>query len=104
MASKKKKLPRQHWRPNWLLSLLYGIWRAAFAVAKIAIGAAATVLLIGVICGFVFVDTLGDFLQDDVLPMADMDMEGYDHEEIGILLNSDLKVRGGPVGSQLAGD
>ena len=81
MASKKKKLPRQKWRPNWLLSLLYGIWRAAFAVAKIAIGAAATVLLIGVICGFVFVGTLGDFLQDDILPMADMDMEGYDYEQ-----------------------
>lgn len=81
MASKKKKLPRQHWRPNWFLSLLYGVWRAAFAIFKIAIGAAATVLLIGVICGFVFVDTLGDFLQDDILPMADMDMEGYDYEQ-----------------------
>jgi len=81
MASKKKKLPRQNWKPNWLLSLLYGAWRAAFAAVKIAIGAAATVLLIGVICGFVFVGTLGDFLQDDILPMADMDMEGYDYEQ-----------------------
>ena len=29
------------------------------------------------VCGVVFVGTLGDYLQDDVLPMADIDIENY---------------------------
>ena len=40
------------------------------AAVKIAISAAATVLLIGIVCAFVFVGILGNYLQDDVLPEA----------------------------------
>jgi len=79
MAEQKKKRvkkPRQEWKPNWFLRLVYRAWLLVFTAAKVAIGAAATVLLIGVVCGFVFVGVLGDFLQDDVLPNAVMDMEG----------------------------
>lgn len=78
---KKKKAPRQDWKAHWLPNVLYKLWLILFAAVKIAAGAAATVLLIGVICGFVFISTLGDYLQEDILPAANIDMEGYDHEQ-----------------------
>ncbi len=78
---KKQKLPKQEWKPNFLLQVLYRAWRVVFAGAKIAAGAAATVLIILVICGFVFAGTLGDYLQEEILPQSDMDMEGYEGEQ-----------------------
>ena len=78
---KAPKVPRQEWKPNFLLQILYRAWRVAFAAFKIAAGAAATVLLIVVICGFVFAGTLGDYLQDDILPQSDMDMEGFEMDK-----------------------
>ncbi len=48
---------------------------------KIVGGALLTVLLILIVCGFVFAGTLGDYLQEDILPAADMDIEGYDYEQ-----------------------
>ena len=71
----KKGRPRQKWNPHWSLKLIYGLWSAVLAVLKIAIGAAATVLLICVVCGFVFVGILGNYLQEDVLPQAYYNME-----------------------------
>ena len=88
---KRVKKPRQEWKPNWVLRVLYRAWLFAFTAAKVAIGAAATVLLIGVVCGFVFVGVLGDFLQDDVLPNAVMDMEGYDYDQTSYLYHVDSK-------------
>ena len=57
----KKGRPRQKWNPHWSLKLLYGLWATAMALVKIALGALATVLLICVVCGFVFVGILGTF-------------------------------------------
>ncbi len=94
--NRKKGLPRQQWKPHFLLRVLYQIWMAAFSAFKIALGAAATVLLIGVVCGFVFVGILGDYLQDDILPMADMDMEDFDHTQNSYIYyvdnNGDIQV------------
>ena len=59
---KRKAIPRQDWKPHWALRILYRIWMVLFSVFKIALGAAATVLLIGVVCGFVFVGIVGDYL------------------------------------------
>ena len=42
----------------------------ALAAVKVAITAVATVLMIGIVCGFVFIGILGNYLQDDVLPEA----------------------------------
>ena len=85
--NKKKKLlaPRQNWNAPWWLKVLYGIWQVLFTLFKVALGAAATVALIVVICVFVFVGLLGDYLQDDILPQSNMDMEGYDHKESSTL-------------------
>ena len=78
--TKKQKPARQDWKPNFLLRVLYAAWRVAFGAFKIAAGAAGTVLMALVICAFVFAGVLGDYLQDDILPMADIDIEEYDME------------------------
>ena len=78
---KKQKPQRQEWKPNILLRLAYAAWRVAFGAFKIAVGAAGTVALIGIICAFVFVGVLGDYLQDDILPMANIDIAGYELEQ-----------------------
>ena len=80
---KKKKLKpiRQDWNPHWTLRLLYRIWMILFSAFKVAVGAAVTVLLIGVVCAFVFVGILGDYLQEDILPMANMEIEDVELDE-----------------------
>ena len=77
----KRKQPRQDWKPNFVLRILIGIWRVAFAAVKIAAGAAGTLAIIGAVCAFVFAGVLGDYLQDDILPMADLDIAGYELEQ-----------------------
>ena len=82
---RRTKKPRQNWNPHWIIKILYGIWIALFSAVKIAIGAAVTVLLIVLVCGFVFVGILGDYLEEDVLPesadyefnIADMEQTSY---------------------------
>ena len=71
----KRGRPRQQWNPHWSLKILYGLWATVLAALKIALGAVATVLLICVVCGFVFVGILGNYLQDDILPQAYYNME-----------------------------
>ena len=78
---KKRKAERQDWKPNFLLRIIFAAWRVAYGAFKIALGAAGTVLMIGVICAFVFAGVLGDYLQDDILPMADIDIDNYDLEQ-----------------------
>ena len=73
--ARKRNKPRQAWNPHWILKLLYGAWSACLAVLKIAIGAAATVLLIGIVCAFVFIGILGTYLQDDILPEANYSLD-----------------------------
>jgi len=89
--NKKQKKVHQDWRPNIIIQLAYGAWRVAFGGFKIAVGAICTVLLIGVVCAFVFAGVLGDYLQDDILPMADVDIENYDLEQNSYLYYVDSK-------------
>ena len=60
---RRAKKPRQQWNPHWILKVLYTALSVAFSAVKIALGAAATVVLIVLVCGVVFVGTLGDYLQ-----------------------------------------
>lgn len=77
---------RQEWNPHWLLKLAYAAVSAALSLLKIAVGAAATVLLIVLICGTVFVGTLGDYLQEDILTDAsDWSLEDYDLERTSFI-------------------
>ena len=83
MAKKerRRKPERQDWRPNFLLRVLYRVWRIALSAIKIAGAAVATVLLIGVVCGFVFISMLGQYLQDDIIPLAQINLDNYDMEK-----------------------
>ena len=83
---RKNKKPRQEWDPHWLLKLLYMAGSVALSVLKIAIGAAATVVLIVLICGTVFIGTLGDYLQEDILMEAgDWSLDDYVSEETSFM-------------------
>ena len=83
MAEKNKKIKpeRQDWKPHWSLDVLYKIWRVIFTTAKIALGAAATVLLIVVVCGIVLMGVLGNYLEEEILPSASLVLENYDMDE-----------------------
>ena len=91
MAEEKKprrrsRKPRQEWDPHWLIKLCYTALSVAMSLVKIAVGAAATVLLIVLICGTVFVGILGNYLQDDILTeAADWSLEDYDLERTSFI-------------------
>ena len=83
---RRTKKPRQEWNPHWLLKLLYVLASTALSTLKIAICAAATVLMIVLVCGVVFVGTLGDYLQEDILPeAADWSLDDYVLEETSFM-------------------
>lgn len=82
---RKKKAPRQSWKPHWLPDTLYKVWLAVFAMIKIAMGALATVFLIVVVCGFVFIGILGEYLQEDILPDSEMVKENYEMDETSFI-------------------
>ena len=82
---RKKKDPRQSWKPHWVPDTVYKIWLAIFAMMKIAVGALATVLLIVVVCGFVFVGILGEYLETDILPDSEMVKENYEMDETSFI-------------------
>ncbi len=83
----RNKQPQTHqqWEPHWSLSMLLKIWKVIFTAAKIALGAAATLLLICIVCVFVFVNILGDYLEEDILPSAGLVLENYDMEQTSYL-------------------
>ena len=73
----RKKDSRQGWDPHELFNILRKIWSALFGVFKIVAGAAATVAIICVICTVVFVGILGDYLENDIIPQAGMDLSSF---------------------------
>lgn len=90
MAEEKKqrrrRKPRQEWDPHWLIKILYGAFSLALSALKVGVMAAATVLLIVLICGSVFVGTLGDYLQNDILAeAADWSLDDYVLEETSFI-------------------
>ena len=72
---RKIRVFRQSWKPGAWLLLLKGLWTTAYSVFKIALGALATVILIAGVCLVVFVGTLGDYLENDILPNADAELD-----------------------------
>lgn len=80
--NRRRKKVRQEWNPHWTLKLVYTACSTVFSAAKIAIGAAATVLLICLISGIVFVGALAEYLQNDILKEAqNWSYEDYDIEK-----------------------
>ncbi len=81
---KKKKAPRQDWKPHWSLRILKGLWSVAFSAVKIALGAAATVAIIVGICLVVLAGSVGDYLDEEILA----NVETEDNENRDMNLNS----------------
>ena len=96
MDEEKKELPRQNWHPHWSVSSLSRAWGIIFSALKIIGGAFITVLLIGIVCGFVFVGILGDYLHKDILPMAGMEIEDVEMDKNSTMYyvdeNGDIQV------------
>ena len=87
---RRRKKQRQEWNPHWLLKLAYTVFSVALSALKIAVGAAVTVVLIVLICGVVFVGTLGDYLQEDILTEAgNWSMDDYGLEETSFIYYTD---------------
>ncbi len=61
---------------RWV-QLLGKIWAAVFAVIKVVLGAATTVVLVGVVCCFVLLGVLAGYLEKDILPNASLVLEDY---------------------------
>lgn len=79
---RSEKKVRQNWNPHWLIKLLFTLVSVCISAIKIAIGAAATVAIICIVSGLVFVGALGDYLQDDILTdAANWSYEDYDVEK-----------------------
>lgn len=83
---RRVKKDRQNWNPHWSVRFLFSLGSFLLSLFKITIGAAATVLMIVVICGIVFVGTLGDYLQEDILTEAgNWSIDDYDIEETSFM-------------------
>jgi len=83
---RRVKKPRQEWNPHWALKLVYTAMSVFFSLVKIAAAAAATVVLIVLVCGVVLVGTLGEYLQNDILPQAEnWSIDDYGAEETSFL-------------------
>ena len=76
---------RQNWKPTEFLRVLYKIWKGVFGTFKVLLGAAITVFLIVAICGFVFATILGDYLQNDILSQANLNLS-----DLALDLNSTI--------------
>ena len=84
--TKKKKAPRQDWKPHWSLRILKSLLGVAFSVLKIALGAAATVSIIVGICLLVVAGSVGDYLDEEILSK----IETEDSESRDMDLNSNV--------------
>ncbi len=74
---RRRKVQPQQWTPHPVLRVLYRAWRIAYSGLKIVLGVLATVAVIGIVCGFVFVNFLGEYLQEDIMSKAEMNMDDY---------------------------
>lgn len=96
MDRNKKKLPRQEWKLPWSVDTMERVWKIVLSTLKVVAGAFVTVLLIGIVCGFVFVGILGDYLQEDVLPLAGMEIEDVEMDKNSTMYyvdeNGDIQV------------
>ncbi len=81
MILKKWEELVQYLRASGVTPVLKTIFSILSVVLRVALGAVATVLLIGIICAFTFMGTLGDYLQEDILPEAFVDPENYSMEQ-----------------------
>lgn len=81
MLRKKRDELIEQMREKGSLPAVKKAFRIAGVAFRVLLGAFVTILLIGIICAFTFMGTLGDYLRDDVLPEAYVDLENYSLEQ-----------------------
>lgn len=81
MLRKKRDKREEPMREETTWDKIRKVISACTVPFKVVLGALATLLLIVIICGFTFMGTLGDYLRDDVLPEAYVDLENYSLEQ-----------------------
>ena len=86
----KKKTVKQ-WFSTDALKKVGKVFGAVFAVFKVVAGALATVLLICIVCGFVFMGIMGDYLETDILPNASVVLDDYDMDAPSYIYYVDAK-------------
>lgn len=86
---RRPHLERQEWVPALPLQIVHTAWKAAFAAFKIAVGTAATVMFICIICAFVFIGIVGTYLQEDIIPYAEMNLDNYDLDQTSFIYCQD---------------
>ena len=86
---RRQRLERQEWEPALPLRIVHTAWKAVFAAFKIAVGTAATVMFICIICMLVFTGIVGTYLQEDIIPYADMNLDSYDLDQTSFIYCQD---------------
>ena len=89
--NKESDIQRQDWKPHWSFEMVHKVWMIVFTCIKVVAGALATVLLIGVVCAFSFAGILGDYLENDILPTADLVLENYEMDAPSYLYSANDK-------------
>lgn len=80
-SRRKRRVSRQNWKPAKAVSILNGLWKGAYSVFKIVMGALLTVLIICGVCAVCFVGLLADYLEGEIVPQAGVQLEGFDLDE-----------------------
>ncbi len=87
---------KEKWDTEKFLKYSRRTWTVLSFSFKVAFGAFLTVGLIGVVCAFVFVGILGDYLQEDILPMAGLNIEDVEMDQSSTMYyldeNGDIQV------------
>ena len=81
--------PQQEWKPNVLLQLLYRAWMLIFGTVKIALAAAATVVVILAMCMLAFGGALGDYLENEIMPQAGLNLEEFSLDQSSFVYYTD---------------
>ena len=84
-----RKPQRQEWKPNLIAQVLYRAWMAVFGVVKIVIGAAATVVIILALCLLAFATALGNYLTDEIIPQAGMNLDDFTLDQTSFVYYTD---------------
>ncbi len=90
---KTPKAPRQSWEPHWSLSTIQKILAAILGVAKVVLGALATVVVMAGICALVFMSILGDYLESDIAPLASVDLPVTDQNSYVLYVDRSGAIR-----------
>ena len=59
------------------LRILGGIWSVVWTTVKVALGAGLVALTVVLLTGGIFACLLGNYLQEDVIPNADFNVEDF---------------------------